>query len=87
MAKDEKVVVKGGFRSTLALIISIVAIVLAVFAYNRSGGNPDLNAQIKSLQGKLESMKEETSKQVEKVRDETAGALEKLSQSIRTKGK
>ena len=35
----EKKVVKGGFRATLALIVSIIALVFAVLAFNRTGGD------------------------------------------------
>lgn len=79
---DEKKVVKGGFRATLALIISIVALILAIIAYNRTGGQANLNAQIKDLRSKMEKMKTETSARVNKVRQETATALEKLGKAV-----
>lgn len=79
---DEKKVVKGGFRATLALIISIVALILAIIAYNRTGGQANLNAQIKDLRSKMEKMKTETSERVNKVRQETATALEKLGKAV-----
>ena len=51
--KGEKTkIVKGGFRATLALVISIIALILAVMAYNSVGRGVDLNDQIKDLQGK-----------------------------------
>jgi hypothetical protein len=68
---DEKKVVKGGFRATLALIISIVALIVAIVAFNRTGGEADLNSQIKDLRAKVEKMKKETSERVNKVREET----------------
>ncbi|NVL93323.1 MAG: hypothetical protein HWN71_09860 [Desulfobacterales bacterium] len=80
---DEKKVVKGGFRATLALIISIVALILAIIAYNRTGGQANLNAQIKDLRSKMEKMKTETSERVNKVRQETATALEKLGKAVK----
>ena len=80
---DEKKVVKGGFRATLALIISIIAVILAVMAFNRSGGQVDLNAEIKDLRAKMEKMKKETTERVSKVRQETAEALEDISKAIR----
>jgi len=73
----EAKVVKGGFRATLALIISIIALIVAIVAFNRTGGEADLNAQIKDLRTKMEKMKNETAEKVGKVRDETAKALEK----------
>jgi uncharacterized protein HemX len=79
----EAKVVKGGFRATLALIISIVALILAIIAYNRTGGQANLNAQINDLRSKMEKMKTETSERVNKVRQETATALEKLGKAVK----
>lgn len=76
-------VVKGGFRATLALIISIIALVLAIIAFNRTGGQEDLNAQIKDLKTKMETMKKETSEKMSKVRAETTKALEKVGIDIK----
>jgi len=50
---DEKKVVKGGFRATLALIISIVGLIVAIVAFNRTGGQADLNVQVKDLRAKV----------------------------------
>ncbi len=80
-------VVKGGFRATLALIISIIALVLAIIAFNRTGGQKDLNAQIKDLKTKMETMKKETSEKVNKVRQETTKALEKVGIDIKKEDK
>ena len=79
---EAKKVVKGGFRATLALLISIVALIFAIIAFNRSGGEADLKAQIKDLQGKMKVMKKETSETVDKVRKETAKALKKVGIDI-----
>jgi hypothetical protein len=80
---QETKIVKGGFRATLALIISIIALILAIMAYQSTGKDPDLNARIKDLQGKMENMKQETSKKLDKLRNETAGALEKIGKSMK----
>ena len=82
---DEKKVVKGGFRATLALIISIIALILSVMAYTSAGREENLRARIKNLQTKMESMKQESSKQIDKLRGETANALEKLSNAVKKK--
>jgi hypothetical protein len=79
---DERKVVKGGFRATLALLLSIIAIILAFMAYNRTGGNADLNARVEELKEKMEKMKKETSETVDKVREETTKALEKIGVEI-----
>lgn len=78
----EAKVVKGGFRATLALIISIVALILAIIAYNRTGGQANLNAQINDLRSKMEKMKTETSERVNKVREETSKALKKVGIAV-----
>ena len=75
-------VVKGGFRATLALIISIVALILAIIAYNRTGGQANLNAQINDLRLKMEKMKTETSERVNKVREETSKTLKKIGIAV-----
>jgi hypothetical protein len=84
---EEKKIVRGGFRATLALIVSIIAIILAIMAFNRSGGEADLRAQIKDLQTKMEKMKKESSKRIDKLRDDTANILEKIGKGIQKKKK
>lgn len=83
----ETKVARGGFRATLALIISIIALVLAIIAFNRAGGQADLNAQIRDLRTKMEKMKNETSEKMNKVREETAKALEKVGIGIKKEEK
>ena len=84
MAGETKIV-KGGFRATLALLISIIALILSIMAYTSTGKEEDLRARIKDLQTKMESMKQESSKQIDKLRGETANALEKLSDAVKKK--
>jgi hypothetical protein len=83
----EAKVVRGGFRATLALIISIIALILAIVAFNRTGGQADLNAQVKDLRTKMERMKRETSEKMSKVREETTKALEKVGIGIKKEEK
>ncbi len=86
MAEKKKTVkVKGGFRSTLVLLISIIALIVAVIAYNRTGGDMDIKKQLNELQGTIEKMKGETSKGFSKFREETSKALDKLSKMIKGK--
>ena len=80
---DEKKVVRGGFRATLALIVAIIALIFAIMAYNRTGGQADLNAEIKDLRAKMEKMKKETAEKVSKVRQETTKALERIGVDIK----
>ncbi len=80
---SEQKVVKGGFRATLALLISIIALILALMALNRTGGEADLTAQIRELRTRMEKMKEETSERMDRVRQETADALEGISKALK----
>ena len=48
MAEGKKVV-KGGFRANLALLISIIALILSIVAYQRTGGQAELEARILNL--------------------------------------
>jgi uncharacterized membrane-anchored protein YhcB (DUF1043 family) len=82
MAQETKVV-KGGFRATLALIISIIALILSFFAYSSTGKQEDLKDRIKELQATIEVMKQETSKKMDTLRSETADTLDKLSKSLK----
>lgn len=82
---DERKIVKGGFRATLALIISIVALILSIMAYTSAGIEEDFRAHIKDLQTKMENIKQESSKQIDKLRGETANTLEKLSNAVKKK--
>lgn len=86
MAEEKKTVkVKGGFRSTLALLISIIALIVSVIAYNRTGGDMDLKKELNALQGTMEKITGETSKGFSKLREETSKALDKLSKMIKGK--
>lgn len=80
---NEKKIVKGGFRATLALIVSIIALVMAIIAYNRTGGEANLRAQISELQAKMKTLRAETSEKVDKVRQETSKALKKVGIEIK----
>jgi uncharacterized membrane-anchored protein YhcB (DUF1043 family) len=85
MAQETKVV-KGGFRATLALIISIIALIVAIIAYQSTGKESDLNTRIKDIQAKMENMKQETSKKLDKLRTETADTLEKIGKNMKKEG-
>ncbi len=82
MAEEQKVV-KGGFRATLALLISIIALIIAVMAFNRSGRQAELEAEIQSLRSKMKKLTQETSEHVSKLRQETGKALEKLGVKVK----
>lgn len=80
---DEKKIVKGGFRATFALIVSIIALIFAIIAFNRTGGEADLRTQISELQGTIRTLRTETSEKVDKVRQETTKALKKIGVEIK----
>jgi hypothetical protein len=82
MAQETKVV-KGGFRATSALIISLIALILSIIAYQSSGKEATLNERIKDLQAKIENIKQETSKKIDKLRNETADTLGRIGKSIK----
>ena len=86
MAEPTKIV-KGGFRATLALIVSIIALVFSILAYTSPGSEDDLRARLKDFQSTVEKVKTESAEQLQKLRDETARALEKMGQTLQGDGK
>ena len=86
MAEPTKIV-KGGFRATLALIISVIALFLSIFAYTSSEREKDLKARIQDFQATMEKMKTESAEQIDKIRNETAKALEKMSNAVKNEDK
>jgi len=82
MAEPTKIV-KGGFRATLALVISVIAFFISIFAYTTSQNEKDLNARLQDFQSKFEKMKAESAEQIKNLRDETAKALEKMSNAVK----
>ena len=81
----EKKVVKGGFRATLALIFSLLALILSLIAYRQTSTEADLKGQITELQTRMEKLKQDTSMKLDKVREETADTLEKMGQALKKK--
>lgn len=80
---EEKKIVKGGFRATLALAISIVALILSIMAYQSRERESKFNARIQDLQTKIVEMKQDTSKTLNKLRNDTANALEKIGKRMK----
>jgi hypothetical protein len=60
------------------LLISIVALILAIVSFNRTGGEADLKAQIRDLHVEMKTLKKETPERVNKVCQETAKTLERI---------
>jgi len=84
---EQTKIIKGGFRATLALFISIVALILSILAYNRTGTQADLHAEINDLNAKLKKLGQETSERMNRVVQETGKALGKISDGIEKRGK
>ena len=84
--EEKKVIVKGGFRANLALLISIIALILSIVAFQRIEGQGDLEARIKNLNEKLKTIKQESADRMNKVIQETKKGLEKMSIEIEKKG-
>ena len=82
MAEPKKIV-KGGFRATLALIISVIALFISIFSYTSSERENDLKVRIQEFQTTMEKMKAESAEQIDKIRNETAKALEKMSSAVK----
>ena len=76
-------IVKGGFRATLALIFSIIALIFSIITFNQTTDQAEYQTEIKELKEKLEKMKQETSERVSKIRQETASALKNLGVEIK----
>ena len=77
-------IVKGGFRATLALIISVLALLLSIMVFTSSETREGLQTRIQELQATLEEVRLESTRQLDILRNETAEALEEMSQAIKT---
>ncbi|MEX1351205.1 MAG: hypothetical protein AB1Z31_26145 [Desulfobacterales bacterium] len=75
-------IVKGGFRATLALLISIIALIISVMVYYKTADQADFNAKITDIQDKLEKIKKDTSDRVATIRQETVKLIDKLGVEI-----
>jgi cell division protein FtsL len=69
----------------ITLLIAVVALVLSILAYQRTGGTADLKRQIDSTtpSGDLKKQVEALSAIVDSLRDKTADALDRLEKTIR----
>jgi predicted PurR-regulated permease PerM len=79
---EAKKVVKGGFRATLAIIISIIALIVSIAAYNATSREDKLTEGIKTLEQNLDSFKKDSMSQIDKLRNDTADMLEKLKEVV-----
>jgi hypothetical protein len=65
---------------TVTLIIAIVALIIAIVAYYRTGGVADLKKRVEALTDAGEAM---VSKAGDSLRDKTADALDKVEGAVR----
>ena len=75
-------IVKGGFRATLSLLISSIALIISVMVYYKTADQADFNAKITDIQDKLEKIKKDTSDRVATIRQETVKLIDKLGVEI-----
>jgi len=81
--KEPTKIVKGGFRATLALLISVIALIISIMAYYKTAEQADFNAKITDIQDKLENIKKDTADRVNKIRQETTKVIDKLGIEIK----
>ena len=70
----------------VALIIAVVALVVAVLAYARTGGIQELRNQVSALGSSTESLRTKTTDTLDTLRAKTADTLERLEKAVRGPG-
>ncbi len=80
----------------VTFIIAIIALILSILAYRRTGGAKELKQKVDSLSSSMESIKERAgvglkervdhlTAVTESIRDRTAGAIDRLEKAVRGK--
>jgi FtsZ-interacting cell division protein ZipA len=80
----------------LTFIIAIIALIISILAYRRTGGAKELKQKVDSLSSSMDSIKDRAGvglkEQVdhltavtESIRERTAGAIDRLEQAVRGK--
>ena len=67
----------------VTLIIALVALVVAVLAYMRTGGIEDLRSQVKTMGSKTDTFRAKTADATETLRAKTADVLDRLERTVR----
>jgi hypothetical protein len=70
----------------VTLIIAVVALVVAVLAYARTGGIQELRGQVSALGSAKESLRVKTTDTLGAVRTKTADTLDRLEKAVRRSG-
>lgn len=73
---------KGSFLTTLALLISIIALLLALIAFQRTGGKDNINLQVRDLQAKIDKISSEMVIRVDALWKKSAETLENVGKAI-----
>ncbi len=80
----------------LTFIIAIIALIISILAYRRTGGAKELRQKVDSLSSSMESLKgragvglkeqiDQLTAVTEAIRDRTAGAIDRLEKAVRGK--
>jgi hypothetical protein len=69
----------------ITLLIAVVALIIAILAYQRTGGTTDLRRQVDSTTSSLDLKKqvESLAAMTDSLREKTADALDRLEKVIR----
>ena len=69
----------------ITLLIAVVALIISILAYQRTGGNSDLKRQLESVTSSVDLKKqvETLVSMTDSLRDKTADALDRLEKVIR----
>jgi NTP pyrophosphatase (non-canonical NTP hydrolase) len=81
---------------TITFIISIIALIISILAYRRTGGARELKKTVNSLSSTMESLKDRVGEELkervgdltsvtESLREKTADAIDRVEKSLRTK--
>jgi hypothetical protein len=79
----ERRTMKGSFLTTVTLLISIIALLLSLIAFQRTGGNDNMSLELKDLQAKIDKISSETVKRIDALREETAEIIEKVGKNAK----
>jgi FtsZ-interacting cell division protein ZipA len=80
----------------VTFIIAIIALIISILAYRRTGGAKELKKTVDNLSSTMESLKDRTGESVreqverltsvtESLRDKTANTIERLEKSLRAR--
>lgn len=76
---------KGGATSTLALVIALIALIISLFALNRTTDQKAIYEEIRQMQEGAISGTRKASEKMERLVRDTAEVLEKISGKIEKK--